>query len=245
MPASANQTPDERDASKGTPEPEGTASQSDPVPAPTVESERPVFTKVCPKCSVQTETAGNFCPNCGAAYAGTKRNFKISKKTLVVAISAIIIVGAVLAVVLGVMQSNRTIAAEKVATEATAAASRSAAAVASESAAAAASESAAAQLQADKDAAEKEMRKVVVTALEASILKDAKKRETDGLLTGPFSRASCTPLGGGSIDDLTAITGTFECIAVNKKDADGTESGNVFSATVNWSTAAYQWHLGR
>ena len=77
------------------------------------------------------------------------------------------------------------------------------------------------------------------------MLKDAQKREAEGRLTGPFSRSSCTPLGGGSIDDLTAKTGTFECIAVNKKDDDGTESGYVFSATVNWDTGEYQWRLGR
>jgi type II secretory pathway pseudopilin PulG len=203
------------------------------------------FVKVCQKCSVQTTTAGNFCPNCGYAYDGGKPKVKISRKALIFAISAVILVGAILATVLGVMQSNQSIAAEKVATEASAAALRSAEAVASESADAAASESAAAQLQADKDAADTAVRKVLITALEASVLKDAKKRETDGLLTGPFSRASCTPLGGGSVDDLTAITGTFECIAVNKKDSDGTESGYVFSATVNWNTGEYQWHLGR
>lgn len=222
-----------------------TAADSDSVLAAPVDSEKLVFTKICQKCSVQAETEGNFCPNCGASYSGAKKDFKISKKTMIVAISAVVLCGATLAVVLGVTNSNQNIAAEKVATEASAVASRSTQAVASRSAAAAASESAAAKTKADKDAVERIIRQTIITSLEASILKDAQKRETEGRLTGPFTRASCTPLGGGSIDDLTAKTGTFECIAVNKKNDDGSESGNVFSATVNWTAAEYQWHLGR
>lgn len=81
-------------------------------------------------------------------------------------------------------------------------------------------------------------------ALEESVLKDAKSRVGKGVLDGPITRASCTPLGGGSTDDLTAITGTFECIAVNKTEADGSESDYRFSATVNWNEASYSWHLG-
>jgi hypothetical protein len=80
--------------------------------------------------------------------------------------------------------------------------------------------------------------------VEDSILKDAESRVTKGVLTGPITRASCTPLGGGSSDDLTAITGTFQCIAVNKTEADGSSSGYRFSATVNWNEASYSWHLG-
>lgn len=245
MSASEDQFPTERTPGDAGSEAVAGESPSDHLPDGHPEAELQVFVKVCQKCSVQTETGGNFCPNCGNAYAGAKTRNKISRKTLVVAISAVLLAGAILAVVLGVMQNNRTVEAARIATEASATASRSAEAAASESAAAVASESAAAQLQADKDAAQTALRKVLITALEASVLKDAKKRETDGLLTGPFSRSSCTPLGGGSIDDLTAITGTFECIAVNKKESDGTESGYVFSATVNYDTGEYQWHLGR
>ncbi len=62
-------------------------------------------------------------------------------------------------------------------------------------------------------------------------------------LTGPILSASCTPLGGGSADDLTSLTGTFECIAVNKENVDGTSSGYRFSATIN-SNKDYTWHLG-
>jgi hypothetical protein len=62
-------------------------------------------------------------------------------------------------------------------------------------------------------------------------------------LTGPILSVSCTALGGGSSDDLTSLTGTFECIAVNQKNADGSSSGYRFSATINWNKD-YTWHLG-
>lgn len=201
-------------------------------------TELPILTKVCPKCSTQTDAAGSFCPNCGASYSGSSKKLNISKKAMLISAAVTLLVAAALVVVLSVAESNREAEAERIAVEATAAASRSAAAVASASAAAAAA-------QAAEDEIEKGLRKVMITSLEESVLKDAKKREADGRLTGPFTRASCTPLGGGSVDDLTAKTGTLECIAINKKDEDGSESGYVFSATINWDKGEYQWHLGR
>jgi hypothetical protein len=87
-------------------------------------------------------------------------------------------------------------------------------------------------------------RLVAVTEMEASILKDAKKRVKSQDLTGPILSATCTPLGGGSVDDLTALTGTFECIAVNKKNSDGSSEGYRFASTINWSEGSYSWHLG-
>ncbi|MCU1479198.1 MAG: hypothetical protein JWQ64_3891 [Subtercola sp.] len=80
--------------------------------------------------------------------------------------------------------------------------------------------------------------------MEVSITADAKKRVDAGTLDGPISSTSCTPLGGGSTDDLTAITTTFTCIAINKTDPDGTQSGYQFSSTMNWNTGSYTWHLG-
>ena len=75
------------------------------------------------------------------------------------------------------------------------------------------------------------------------MVKDARDKVTAQLLTGPILSASCTPLGGGSADDLTALSGTFECFAVNKKNTDGTYSGYTFNATVNWNDGSYTWRL--
>ena len=69
--------------------------------------------------------------------------------------------------------------------------------------------------------------------MEASITKDAKKDVESGMLDGPIYYTTCDPLGGGSQDDLTALTTTFECSAVNEKLKGGVVRGYVYSATAN------------
>jgi hypothetical protein len=197
-------------------------------------------TKVCPKCSVQTQTAGSFCPHCGASYAGRRKFPKFSKRIILSAVVVLIIAIAGVAVALRI-QHNNLVNAEKAAAAAAADAQKEREA---QEARASAAASASAAAKEEADSAERLKRTAIVTALEESVLKDAKSRVDKGVLDGPITRASCTPLGGGSTDDLTAITGTFECIAVNKTEADGSESGYRFSATVNWNEASYSWHLG-
>jgi hypothetical protein len=46
-----------------------------------------------------------------------------------------------------------------------------------------------------------------VTQLQRSVTKDARKSVDAGVLDGPILNTQCTPLGGGSTDDLTALTG--------------------------------------
>jgi hypothetical protein len=211
---------------------------ADPT-AESVELQEPV-TKVCPKCSVQTQTDGSFCPHCGAPYAGQRRFPKPSKRVILIAIGILVVVLAGLAIALSI-QHNNQVNAERAAASVAAEAQKEREAEEARASAAASAEAAAKEAA---DSAEREKRKAIVSALEESVLKDAKSRVDKGVLDGPISRAACTPLGGGSTDDLTAITGTFECIAVNKTEADGSESGYRFSATVNWNEASYSWHLG-
>jgi hypothetical protein len=218
-------------------QPEPTASTDQT--AEFVEFQEPL-TKVCPKCSVQTQTAGNFCPHCGAAYAGQRKIPKLSKRVILNAVGVLIIAIAGVAIALTI-QHNNQVNSEKVAAAAAADAQKEREA---EEARASAAASASAAAQEEADSAERLKRTAIVTALEESVLKDAKSLVDKGVLDGPITRASCTPLGGGSTDDLTAITGTFECIAVNKTEADGSESGYRFSATINWNEASYSWHLG-
>lgn len=98
--------------------------------------------------------------------------------------------------------------------------------------------------QAAKDDAERSQRKEAVKEMQKSITKDAKDKVSDGILDGPILYTSCDPLGGGSTDDLTAITTTFSCLAVNKENDDDTVSGYGFSATMNWTEGSYSWRLG-
>lgn len=94
------------------------------------------------------------------------------------------------------------------------------------------------------DAAERESRASLISSLEKSVQKTAKKDVALGILTGPILEVTCTPLGGGSTDDLTQRSATFECFATNKKNDDGTANGYTFSATANWTTGEYTWKLG-
>lgn len=185
--------------------------------------------KVCPRCSVQSQTAGSFCPNCAAPFSGPGPRSKISKRIALVMVAAIVVIASAMGLALKVSHDNQVTA------------QLAAAAQAQKSTADAAAAAAAAKSTADDQT--RTDRKAMVTQLEASILKDAKDRVNAQTLTGPIFSASCTPLGGGSADDLTALTGTFECIAVNQKNADGTSSGYRFSATINWNKD-YTWHLG-
>lgn len=194
-------------------------------------------TKVCRKCSVQSHTVGNFCPSCGSAYVAQRRFAKVKKRTVLIIAAVVFAVIAGTGITLSIQHTNQ-VKAEQAAAEAAAEAQNKREA---EAARVAAEETAAKEAA---DEAKRALRVLIITELEGSILKDAKSRVTKGVLTGPITRASCTALGGGSSDDLTAITGTFECIAVNKTDADGSSSGYRFSATVNWNDASYSWHLG-
>jgi hypothetical protein len=225
-------------------------STPDTSATPDSVGETPV--KVCRKCSVQSQTNGNFCTQCGAAYIRRRAGLKVSKKLALITAAVIVLAGTGTGVALGVQHSNRVkeeqaVAAAQAAEEAAAAEARKRAEKeAAEARERAEKEAAEAQAEQEaKDAAARLIRETIVTALEKSVQKDAKGRVKEGTLTGPIKRTECTPLGGGSVDDLTAITGTFECIAVNEVRDDGSESGYVFSATVNWGEASYSWHLGK
>jgi len=171
-----------------------------------------------------------------APYSGPQPRRKISKRIAIGVVAALVVIGSVTGLALKVSHDNQVTAQRVAAAQAQKLATDAAKAKADADATTAAAKQAADdQTRAD--------RKAQVSELEASILKDAKERVKSQTLTGPILSASCTPLGGGSADDLTALTGTFECIAVNKTNADGTSSGYRFSATINWNKD-YTWHLG-
>ena len=93
------------------------------------------------------------------------------------------------------------------------------------------------------DKADRRERRSVVKQMQASITKDAKEDVDSGTLDGPIYYSSCDPLGGGSQDDLTALTTTYECVAVNEKLKGGNVRGYVYSATANWNEGSYSWRL--
>lgn len=194
-------------------------------------------TKLCRKCSVQSLTVGGFCPSCGTPYTAQRRFANVNKRMVLIVAAVVIAVAAGVGITLNIQHTNQVRAQQVAAASAAEAESKRQAEATRAAAAATAAKQAA-------DAAKRAERKLIVTSLEESVKKDAESRVAKGVLEGPITRASCTPLGGGSSDDLTAITGTFQCIAVNKTEADGSSSGYRFSATVNWNEGSWSWHLG-
>lgn len=200
-----------------------------PTPAEAPQSEPAVYVRVCRACSAQVATSGDSCPACGKSYIRKP----VSKRAVLVAaaVVAILLIGGASGFV--VKKHRADVKAEEVAAAAASAATDAEKAQKAEADAAAAEDDAA---RAERKAAVKDMQK--------SITKDARKNAADGVLDGPILYTSCDPLGGGSTDDLTAITTTFSCLAVNKENDDDTVSGYGFSATMNWTEGSYSWHLG-
>ena len=194
------------------------------------------FTRVCRRCSVQSQAAGDFCPNCGKSYV--RRGLSRRTRVLTVAIVALLLVGGAGAGVAAKVRNDRAEAAAKEAAEAKAAAE--AERKAEEEAAA----DRAAEAKRAAEEAERDERERLIKKMQNSITKDARGDARDGMLDGPIFYTSCDPLGGGSVDDLTALTTTFECIAVNEKLDDGGARGYVYSATMNWDEYSWSWRLG-
>ncbi|SDM69028.1 hypothetical protein SAMN05216368_10218 [Cryobacterium flavum] len=192
------------------------------------------LTRVCSSCSVQSQTQGEFCPNCGKGFLKVNawKNRRVRVTAIVIA-AVVLLGGASAAIAMTIAHNDEVVAAE---------ASAKAAKVEKESAAARLAASVKAQEVADD--AERAVRLSMVGEVEGSITTDAQKKVSEETLEGPILRSSCTPLGGGSTDDLTALTTTYSCIAISTENADGTASGYRFSATVNWNDGSYTWHLG-
>jgi hypothetical protein len=116
-------------------------------------------------------------------------------------------------------------------------------------AAAAAARAAAARAAASRRRAQRHLevieRQSLETQLQTSITKDATQDWNKGLLlNGPAQSTTCTPVSGGSSQNLSQSTGTYSCIAVYHTNNDGTQSGYDYTATINFATDDYTWQLG-
>lgn len=184
-----------------------------------------VPTKVCRKCSVQSTTTGGFCPNCGASYEQRRRP---SRKAALISAAVVVVI---LAAAAGGYAKYRHDVDVREASEAAEAAAVEQQRLDEQTA------------QEEADEAERETRREAVAELEKLIRKDARKKARSGVLDGPILEASCTATGGGSMDDLTALTGTFDCIAVTKNNKDGTQSGYGYVGTLDWESGTATWQL--
>jgi hypothetical protein len=201
-----------------------------------------VPTKVCAKCSVQTNTTGEFCPHCGNSYMKKKRRLS-PRIVAIVAATVVLLVVAGGGVALKV-RHDQDQEAEAAAAERSAEAAEEKQAEEDAAAEAAEKKRLAREEAAVAEKAERAVRASIIKQMQFSITKDAKERVADGELEGPIFYTSCDPLGGGSVDDLTALTTTFDCLAVNEKLDGGQVRGWVFSSTVNWNKGSWSWRLG-
>ncbi len=103
----------------------------------------------------------------------------------------------------------------------------------------------AAEVKQEKDDAERAARKAAIPGIQDSVKDMATKDVGTGVIDGPILGVSCSPVGGGSTDDLTEQTTVFQCFVSNKDNADGTQTGYYFNATMNWSTGEYTYGFGK
>ena len=99
--------------------------------------------------------------------------------------------------------------------------------------------------QESKDASERARRILAVTNIESSVKTMAEDHVTKGFMDGPIISVSCSPVGGGSTDDLSEKTTVFECFAANENKGDGMMSGYKYHATMNWSSGEFTYGLGK
>src|SRR4051794_23594933 len=66
----------------------------------------PVLVRVCPKCSVQSQTAGEYCPHCGAPFVSRAR--RLSKKLVLAVVAVLVLGGAATGVTLKVRHDHAT-----------------------------------------------------------------------------------------------------------------------------------------
>jgi membrane protein involved in colicin uptake len=94
------------------------------------------------------------------------------------------------------------------------------------------------------EASQRQQRADAVPGIEESIKVMAEGHITDGLIDGPILVVDCSPVNGGSTDDLTEKTTVFECFVANVDNGDGTYRGYTYNATMNWSTGSYTYGFG-
>ncbi|AOW94406.1 hypothetical protein BFN03_04145 [Rhodococcus sp. WMMA185] len=95
-----------------------------------------------------------------------------------------------------------------------------------------------------EDENERALRARAVTGIESSVQEMAEEHVEKGFMTGPVLDVSCSPVGGGSTDDLTEVTTVFQCFAATKDNGDGSMSGFNYHATMNWNTGEYTYGRG-
>jgi hypothetical protein len=100
------------------------------------------------------------------------------------------------------------------------------------------------RLEVALDRAERDIRRDTVASLEKAVTEDAQEAVSEGVLAGPILRTECDPSPGERPMDVSVSTAVYDCLAIYAEDADGTASGWVYTADINFETGRYGWSLG-
>lgn len=154
----------------------------------------------------------------------------------IIAVSLVSLVSAGSLAACGTSTTTKTVPAKPTAAQVAAqAAAKQAAAKAKAAAQAAKAKKAIAKIE------QQVQQEEAISTLKSMILKNARTQVSDGYLSGPIKSVSCTPATSA---DSAATEATFDCMAVTKTDADGTQSGYGYTGAANYATGEVTAHIG-
>jgi hypothetical protein len=195
-------------------------------------------TRLCPHCSTQSQTAGDYCPHCGKSLVRRRRRTLGKRAKIVIGLVALLLVaGSGSTAVAMKVHHDNTVKAEQLKLKRIADAKRAARQRRERE------QRAEENRQNALDEIERNSRRDLEKSLRKAITKDARRLVANGLLDGPILRAVCDPVGGGR-DDLDAHTGRYDCMAVHTEASDGTMRGYTYNGTINYDEFSYSWKLG-
>ncbi|MFD6881469.1 DUF2510 domain-containing protein [Rhodococcus sp. NPDC060084] len=95
-----------------------------------------------------------------------------------------------------------------------------------------------------REDSERAMRRLSITHVENSIREMATGHANSSIIDGPVLSVSCSPVAGGSVDDLLAQTTVLECFAATEENPNGSKRGYKYHATMNWETETFTYGFG-
>jgi hypothetical protein len=200
-----------------------------PIPAePSPSGEEPV--RVCPNCSTQSRTTGQFCPHCGASFVRS-RGVSRPVKAVLLAGSAALCLAAAGAGTLLYINGVKDEKEERV---------RLARAYEEQQ-----ERKQEAQAQQAIEEFEIGSRRDMIREAEDAITKDMQERSQEefAIVEGPILGTQCEPEPGTDIEDVSVTSANLDCLAYNEQRGDRL-SGTSVSATVNFETGEFTWQLG-
>lgn len=81
----------------------------------------------------------------------------------------------------------------------------------------------------------------MVEQIVESVKGSAQELLDKGLINGSILDASCNPVAGGSLDEISESTTTFECFVATEDNGDGSQKGYFWDVTQNWDSGRYTW----